>query len=174
MTAPGATQPEQVRQMVEAIQSALSGVGYQAVLSVLILIGLVLIFIFLYSQNRKGRKAKPGLYLEYTVSDKTVSECRSLLKKNTIEDIFSFQLEEGRLGEVYIHFVLHNATEQPLDTLFHIRYGDEPGPPAKFALSFAREAFGMREPVLSEPLLDEFFAQKLGAVRVVAQTDGVS
>lgn len=158
--------------MAETLKNALNGVGYQTVLSILVLIGLVLIFVFLYTQNRKGRKAKPGLYLEYEVPGKTTSECRALLRQNPAEDVFSYQLEEGRPGELFIHFTLHNATEQPLDTMFRIYYGEEPGPLAEFSLSFAREAFGMKEPVLTESLLDEFFSQKLGAVRKLPGSDG--
>lgn len=128
------------------------------------LVALVLLFAWLFARKKRTRRKKPGQLLEYTVPGKTAAACRGLLGENPASDLFSYTLEGAKSGGWYIHFTRHNATEQPLDTVFLLQFeGDSP---ALLSLSFVREAFGMREPIIGEALLDEFFAAKLGAERI--------
>lgn len=129
------------------------------------LVALVLLLAWFFARSKKKKVQKPGQLLYYTVPGKTAAACRSLLGSNTQDDLFSYKLESSA-GGWHIHFVLHNPTGQPLDTLFQLQFVDEA--PTMLEVRFAREAFGMREPVIGEELLDIFFEQKLGAVRAPA------
>ena len=118
---------------------------------------------YVVAKQGKTKKQKPGQYLAYTVPGQTVAACRGLLNTPAEADLFAYTLETAQNGSTYIHFTLHRPTQQPLDTLFLLQFdGDDP---ANFSLSFVREAFGMREPVIGEELLDAFFANKLNAQR---------
>ncbi len=126
----------------------------------------VLMVKFLKKLKIKTRK-KPGQFMRYEVKDATATECRGKLGKPQTEDIFHYKLEDAMSGGWYIHFLKHNATQQQLDTVFLIQFEEET--PAVFSLRFIREAFGMKEPVIGESLLDDFFAKKLDATRVIVQ-----
>lgn len=147
-----------------------SAIDLRGLTLVLPLVALVLLLGWLWARSRKARAQKPGQHLAYTVPGRTAAECRGLLGGPADDDIFEYALETARGGGWYIHFTLHRPTAQPLDTLFLLQFeGDDP---AFFSLTFVREAFGMREPVIGEPLLDAFFAQKLGARRRPEATAG--
>jgi hypothetical protein len=102
--------------------------------------------------------------VEYTVPGRTAAECRGLLGRPAENDMFAYTLVAAPSGGWYFRFTRHRPTGQTLDTLFLLQFTDEN--PASFCLRFAREAFGMREPVIGEGLLDSFFAAKLGARRL--------
>ena len=59
-----------------------------------------------------------------------------------------------------LHLTLHQPTQQPLDTLYTLRL--DPGRQTVVTLIFIREAFGYKEPLFPQEMLDEFMAQKLG------------
>ncbi len=111
------------------------------------------------------KRKKPGQFMRYEVKDSTATACRGKLGVPQTEDIFHYKLEDAMSGGWYIHFLKHNATQQQLDTVFLIQFEEEN--PAVFSLRFVREAFGMKEPVIGESLLDDFFAKKLGASRLI-------
>ena len=69
-----------------------------------------------------------------------------------------------RTAPFFLHLTLHNATNQPIDTVFTLRM--DAGRQTVITLHFLREAFGYREPVFPQELMDSFMAQKLGAHRV--------
>lgn len=132
-------------------------------------LALAVIFIGWWLSRRTVKwRQKPGQLLRYTVPGKTAAACRGLLGKPAPQDIFGYSLESAASGGWYIHFTKHNPTGQQLDTLYLLQFEDDD--PALLVLRFAREAFGMKEPVFAEALLDEFFAQKLGARRLPAQS----
>lgn len=141
-------------------------INLQGLLIAVPLVILVLLFVRLYTKKKRSVRQKPGQYLEYTVPGRTAAECRGLLGQPQPSDLFSYSLQSAPGGGWYLHFTLHNPTAQPLDTLFLLQFTAEE--PAGFCLQFVREAFGMREPVIGEGLLDDFFSQKLGALRQAA------
>ncbi len=142
----------------------LEAVDLQALLLVVVLVGAVLVVGYLAAEGRFAKRKKASMQLQYEVADKTTTACLDLLQDAAAEDMFLYKMERAARGNGwYIHFTLHEPTGQPLDTLFRLEFtGEEP---ARFTLGFVREAFGMREPVLPEDLLDAFFAAKLGAKR---------
>ena len=58
---------------------------------------------------------------------------------------------------------LHQPTQQPLDTLYTLRL--DPGRQTIATLIFIREAFGYKEPLFPQEMLDKFMQQKLEAHR---------
>ncbi len=133
-------------------------------LFVLVLVGLVLLVGYVTAKNKRAQQKKPGQYMRYEAVGRTAAQCMDLLEHKNIHDIFAYKLEQARGGGWYITLKLHIPTEQMLDTVFLLQFETET--PARFSLRFVREAFGMREPVEPESMLDEFFAQKLDAVRL--------
>ena len=58
---------------------------------------------------------------------------------------------------------LDQPTQQPLDTLYTLRL--DPGRQTVVTLIFIREAFGYKEPLFPQEMLDRFMQQKLDAHR---------
>lgn len=135
----------------------------QLLVTVFVLILGVLLAGYITARNKKNRRKKPGQYIVYEVPGRTAAECRDILSRKNIYDTFAYTLEPAPSGGYFVTFTRHIPTEQGLATVFQLQFEAEN--PAKLSLLFVREVFGMKEPVLPEALLDEFFAQKLGAVR---------
>ena len=66
-------------------------------------------------------------------------------------------------GGFLLHLTLHQPTQQPLDTLYTLRL--DPGRQTVVTLIFIREAFGYKEPLFPQEMLDRFLMQKLDAHR---------
>ena len=62
-----------------------------------------------------------------------------------------------------LYLTLHQPTQQPLDTLYTLRL--DPGRQTVVTLIFIREAFGYKEPLFPQEMLDRFLMQKLDAHR---------
>ena len=67
------------------------------------------------------------------------------------------------LDECFDRLALHQPTQQPLDTLYTLRL--DPGRQTIATLIFIREAFGYKEPLFPQEMLDKFMQQKLEAHR---------
>ncbi len=141
-----------------------SVLNWRGLLMAVPLVALVLLMAWLFARGSKKRRQKPGQRMRYTVPGKTAAACRGLLGDNPGSDLFAYTLEAAQNGGWYLRFTRHNPTGQPLDTLFLLQF--EGDTPAVMNLSFVREAFGMREPIIGEALLDAFFENKVGAQRV--------
>lgn len=149
--------------MTHAAAAAAPVISLQGLFIAIPLVAIVLLVARVYTKNAKKRRQKPGMHLLYTVPGHTAAQCRALLGTPAPDDIFTYKLESAASGGWYIHFTLHNPTGQTLDTLYLLQFeGDDP---AVLSAHFVREAFGMKEPVIGEELLNAFFAQKLGALR---------
>lgn len=145
-------------------------INLRGALMVLPIVAFVLLVGWVVQKSNKKKRQKPGQYLQYIVPGRTAAECRGLLGKPGADDMFDYTLEAAQSGGWYIHFTRHRVTQQPLDTVFLLQF--EGDVPAALSASFVREAFGMKEPVIGEALLDDFFAQRLGAQRVPPEQDG--
>ena len=66
-------------------------------------------------------------------------------------------------GGFTLHLTLHQPTQQPLDTLYTLRF--DPGRQTIVTLIFIREAFGYKEPLFQPAMLDEFMLRKFDARR---------
>lgn len=128
------------------------------------LAGMVLLAGWFTARSKKTRRKRPGQYLLYTVPTRTAAACRDLLSHKNIYDSFAYTQQPAPDGGSYFTLTHHNPTGQTLATVFLLRFEAES--PARFSLSFVRDVFGAKEPVMPEALLDEFFAQKLDAVRL--------
>lgn len=144
------------------------GVSPRTLLFVGVLVAIVIVNAVLYDRIKRKDRQKPGMQLSYDLPGQTEAGCRTALEQPLETDLLACALEPDRRGGWMLHFLRHNATQQPLDTVYSARF--EQGDPARLTLTFESEAFGMREPVLPEDLLDDYFAAKLGAVRVKAET----
>lgn len=140
------------------------GVSPRTLLFVGVLVAVVIVNAFIYNRVKHKERQKPGMRLAYDLPGQTEAGCRAKLEERNTSDLLTCALEADRRGGWMLHFLRHNATDQPLDTVYSAHF--EQGDPARLTLDFESEAFGMREPVLPEDLLDEYFAAKLGAVRV--------
>lgn len=147
--------------MAETVME-LRGFLITATLIVMILAGAYFVI-----RRRRGNRKRPGIRLLYEAPGKTSAECRALLGRRSKEDVFQYRLEEAKSGGWYLHFLRHNPTGQVLDTLFLLQFVAEM--PARFSFSFVREAFGVREPIIPEDLLDIFFLKKLQAGRIESE-----
>ena len=79
--------------------------------------------------------------------------------------VFSLILLAAALGCIVflLNLTLHQPTQQPLDTLYTLRL--DPGRQTIATLIFIREAFGYKEPLFPQEMLDKFMQQKLEAHR---------
>ncbi len=136
-------------------------INWRALGLVVVLVAAVLLAAWLLQKKGGFARKKADKTLRYRASVLNAASCRGLLGKPTQADALAYTLESAPAGGWYLHFTGHPATGQTLDTLFLLQFEDDA--PAVFSLSFVREAFGMREPVIPKALLDEFFKQKLGA-----------
>ena len=78
-------------------------------------------------------------------------------------DLFAYECRRENDGGFLLHLTLHQPSQQPLDTLYTLRL--DPGRQTVVTLVFIREAFGYREPLFPQTMLDEFMLQKLDAHR---------
>ncbi len=65
----------------------------------------------------------------------------------------------GRTTAAFLlHLTLHQPTQQPLDTLYTLRL--DPGRQTIVTLIFIREAFGYKEPLFPQEMLDEVYGRR--------------
>ena len=105
-------------------------------------------------------KKASGVHV-YEAPGKTAAACRRLLGQRTEQDLFAYKLEAAPAGGWHLTLTRHNPTDQILDTMYLLQLKGEH--PARVALKFEREAFGQREAVVPDELLDSFMLAKLGA-----------
>lgn len=149
---------------MSALAAGLGGVlNWSGLLLAIPMVALVILAAWLIGRRGKKARKKPGMQMEYAVPGCSAAACRDILAARGDDDLFAYELEPAKTGGYYLHLSMHRPTQQPLDTLFQMQFGLESE--ARFTLEFVREAFGVREPIVPEALLDDFFAQKLGAVR---------
>ena len=114
-----------------------------AVFSILLLAAILGFIVFLLSKKDQNRRSQYG--------PSGLSEFRTDLP---LDDCFD------RLDQ---HLTLHQPTQQPLDTLYTLRF--DPGRQTIVTLIFIREAFGYKEPLFQPAMLDEFMLRKFDARR---------
>ncbi len=72
-----------------------------------------------------------------------------------------YECRREKDGGFLLHLTLHQPTQQPLDTLYSLRL--DPGRQTVVTLIFIREAFGYKEPLFPQEMLDRFLMQQLDA-----------
>ena len=125
--------------------------------------GLVVLFAYVMQKNKKATAQNPKYFALYHSTKYTAGQCRDIMKNKNIHDTFAYTLSYTPKGTEII-FTNYYPTQQIMETVFLLAFTQEE--PAEFSLTFVREAFGSKEPVIPPVLLDEFFAQKLDATRI--------
>ena len=127
-----------------------------AVVSIVLLAAVLGVIVFLLSRRENGRRSQYGpAGLSEFRTDLALDECFDRLDEHNDSDVFVYDCRRERDGGFLLHLTLHQPTQQPLD----------PGRQTVVTLIFIREAFGYKEPLFPQEMLDEFMAQKLDAHR---------
>lgn len=135
-----------------------------AVFSILLLAAILGFIVFLLSkkdQNRRSQYSPSGLSEFRT--DLPLDDCFDRLDQHSPDDVFTYECRRENDGGFTLHLTLHQPTQQPLDTLYTLRF--DPGRQTIVTLIFLREAFGYKEPLFQPAMLDEFMLHKFDARR---------
>ena len=135
-----------------------------AVFSILLLAAILGFIVFLLSkkdQNRRSQYGPSGLS-EFRTG-LALDECFDRLDEHKDTDVFAYDCRREKDGGFLLHLTLHQPSQQPLDTLYTLRL--DPGRQTVVTLIFIREAFGYKEPLFPQEMLDTFLQQKLDAHR---------
>ena len=135
-----------------------------AVFSMILLavaLGAIVLLLTRRENNRRSQYGPAGLSEFRT--DLPLDDCFDRLDQHSDSDVFVYECHRENDGGFLLHLTLHQPTQQPLDTLYTLRF--DPGRQTIVTLIFIREAFGYKEPLFPQEMLDEFMAQKLDAHR---------
>ena len=135
-----------------------------AVVSVCLLACALGIIVYLLSRRETSRRSQygPAGLSEFRTS-LALDECFDRLDEHRGTDEFVYDCRREKDGGFLLHLTLHQPTQQPLDTLYTLRL--DPGRQTVVTLIFIREAFGYKEPLFPQEMLDTFLLQKLDAHR---------
>ena len=135
-----------------------------AVFSILLLAAILGFIVFLLAKQDKGRRSQYGPSgLSEFRTGLALDECFDRLDTRSDTDLFAYECRRENDGGFALHLTLHQPTQQPLDTLYTLRL--DPGRQTIATLIFIREAFGYKEPLFPQEMLDKFMQQKLEAHR---------
>ena len=135
-----------------------------SVISIVLLAAVLGVIVFLLSRRENSRRSQYGpAGLSEFRTDLPLDDCFDRLDQHSPEDVFAYECRREKDGGFLLHLTLHQPTQQPLDTLYTLRL--DPGRQTVITLIFIREAFGYKEPLFPQEMLDEFMAQKLDAHR---------
>ena len=128
-----------------------------AAVSIVLLAAVLGVIVFLLSRRENTRRSQYG--------PAGLSEFRTdlPLDEHRDADEFVYECRREKDGGFLLHLTLHQPTQQPLDTLYTLRL--DPGRQTVVTLIFIREAFGYKEPLFPQEMLDHFMQQKLDAHR---------
>ena len=135
-----------------------------AVISIILLavaLGVIVVLLTRRENTRRSQYGPAGLSEFRT--DLPLDECFDRLDEHNDSDVFVYDCRRERDGGFLLHLPLHQPTQQPLGPLYTLRL--DPGRQTVVTLIFIREAFGYKEPLFPQEMLDEFMAQKLDAHR---------
>ena len=122
------------------------------VFSLILLAAALGCIVFLLTRRENARR-----------SDLPLDDCFDRLDQHSPDDEFAYECRRENDGGFLLHLTLHQPTQQPLDTLYTLRL--DPGRQTIATLIFIREAFGYKEPLFPQEMLDKFMQQKLEAHR---------
>ena len=135
-----------------------------AVFSILLLAAILGFIVFLLSKKDQSRRSQYGPSgLSEFRTDLPLDDCFDRLDQHSPDDVFAYACRRENDGGLTLHLTLHQPTQQPLDTLYTLRF--DPGRQTIVTLIFIREAFGYKEPLFQPAMLDEFMLRKFDARR---------
>ncbi len=132
--------------------------------------GLLVLLAYALQKNKKVQLKNPKYFTQYRTTKYTAGQCRDILQNKNIHDTFAYTIAEGSKG-TEITFTNYYPTNQIMETVFLLEVKNQQ--PAEISLTFLREAFGSRKPVIPQELLDDFFAAKLDCIRVEQEGQSV-
>ena len=135
-----------------------------SIFSIVLLVGVIGLIIYLLSrcENKRRSQYGPSGLSEFR-TDLPLDDCFDRLDRHSDSDVFVYECRRENDGGFLLHLTLHQPTQQPLDTLYTLRF--DPGRQTIVTLIFIREAFGYKEPLFPQEMLDEFLRQKFDAHR---------
>ena len=135
-----------------------------ALFSILLLAAILGFIVFLLSKKDQRRRSQysPSGLSEFR-TDLPLDDCFDRLDQHSPDDVFAYECRRENDGGFTLHLTLHQPTQQPLDTLYTLRF--DPGRQTIVTLIFIREAFGYKEPLFQPAMLDEFMLRKFDARR---------
>ena len=135
-----------------------------SIFSIVLLVGVIGLIIYLLSRRENKRRSQYGPSgLSEFRTDLPLDDCFDRLDQHSDSDVFAYECRRENDGGFLLHLTLHQPTQQPLDTLYTLRF--DPGRQTIVTLIFIREAFGYKEPLFPQEMLDEFLRQKFDAHR---------
>ena len=135
-----------------------------SIFSIVLLVGVIGLIIYLLSHRENKRRSQYGPSgLSEFRTDLPLDDCFDRLDQHSDSDVFAYECRRENDGGFMLHLTLHQPTQQPLDTLYTLRF--DPGRQTIVTLIFIREAFGYKEPLFPQEMLDEFLRQKFDAHR---------
>ena len=135
-----------------------------SIFSIVLLVGVIGLIIYLLSRRENKRRSQYGPSgLSEFRTDLPLDDCFDRLDQHSDSDVFAYECRRENDGGFMLHLTLHQPTQQPLDTLYILRF--DPGRQTIVTLIFIREAFGYKEPLFPQEMLDEFLRQKFDAHR---------
>ena len=135
-----------------------------SIFSIVLLVGVIGLIIYLLSRRENKRRSQYGPSgLSEFRTDLPLDDCFDRLDRHSDSDVFAYECRRENDGGFMLHLTLHQPTQQPLDTLYTLRF--DPGRQTIVTLIFIREAFGYKEPLFPQEMLDEFLRQKFDAHR---------
>ena len=135
-----------------------------SIFSIVLLVGVIGLIIYLLSRRENKRRSQYGPSgLSEFRTDLPLDDCFDRLDQHSDSDVFAYECRRENDGGFLLHLTLHQPTQQPLDTLYTLRF--DPGRQTIVTLIFIREAFGYKEPLFPQEMLDEFLRQKFVAHR---------
>ena len=135
-----------------------------SIFSIILLAGVIGLIIYLLNHRENKRRSQYGPSgLSEFRTDLPLDDCFDRLDEHSDSDVFAYECRRENDGGFLLHLTLHQPTQQPLDTLYTLRL--DPGRQTIVTLIFIREAFGYKEPLFPQEMLDEFLQQKLDAHR---------
>ena len=134
-------------------------------ISILVVGAAIAMMVFFLRRQDTGRRSEfgPAGASEFRTA-LPIDKCMDRLEAHTAADLFAYECRREPDGAFRLHLTMHQPTQQPLDTLYSLRF--DPGRETVITLIFLREAFGYKEPVFQPEMLDEFLQKKLDARRV--------
>lgn len=135
------------------------------ILIALLVVAAVVVFTYLIIQKQDQRRRAGGTICAEYRTDLPFDVCMDAMRRQSGDDIFVYNFTRQPDGSFLLHFTMHRATSQPMDTLYQMRI--DSGSRTVISLNFIREAFGNPEPVFGVELLDAFICQKLSAERTM-------
>ncbi len=135
-----------------------------AAVSIVLLAAVLGVIVFLLSRRENTRRSQygPPAFRSSAPTCRWTSASTGWTSTGTADE-FVYECRRERDGGFLLHLTLHQPTQQPLDTLYTLRL--DPGRQTVVTLIFIREAFGYKEPLFPQEMLDRFMQQKLDAHR---------